>query len=70
MDDLTKFVDLILAANARLEYKERLCWIQAETIRNLEAELAKRDAMIAQAVEVMLPAIDELKKTPVLSIRA
>ena len=55
MIDLTGFTQLELARHAQ---------IQDLLIRDLEAELAKRDAMISQAVGVMLKAKAELEPRP------
>lgn len=54
-----------LSGFTRLEL-ERLCQVQDLLVRDLELELKRRDAMIAQAVEVMLQAKEELTR-PVIT---
>ena len=54
-----------LSGFTRLEL-ERLCQVQDLLVRDLELELKRRDAMIAQAVGVILKAKAELESPPVL----
>lgn len=61
MIDLTQFTRLEL---------ERLTQVQDLLIRDLEQELAQRDAMIAQAVGVMIQAKQELEREPVTASSA
>ena len=60
---------LDLTGYTRLEL-ERLVQVQDALIRDLEAELAKRDAMIAQAVGVILQAKSELERPAVTATSA